>query len=531
MKSLILLRMSDEKALVEVHPKGELAAGPETPAESITSVDTFAGKVQVKWASEAAVSSLGLMPFFIEFLKTSGRFDEWVEQCPLQYSSPNAPQKRDVLGTLLLAVLAGHCRYAHINAIRGDGVNPELLGMRKVVSEDSVRRALLGIPEEAGGKWMKQALKSTYEPLLEEPWALDLDSTVKPLYGHQEDAKLGYNPSKPGRPSHVYHSYLLANLRMVLDVEVQAGNQTAASYAQPELWAFLDGLAEASRPAFLRGDCNWGNERAMQGAEERKLAYVFKLKQTAKVKQLLERLFGKGEWVEAGQSWQGLSTELRLSGWSRTRRVIVLRRPLSPARQEAETRKAKRQKASQMILDLPELTHGGVRYEYAVLVTSLPDEVRAVAQHYRDRGDSENNFDELKNQWAWAGFTTHDRKRCQLVARITALIYNWWNIFMRLGIPDRHAEAVTSRPLALHGIARRTRHSNQTTVEVTSTHAQAGLIAHTLAKVSGFLQRIRATAEQLTQAVRWRLILSAAFQFFLRGKVLGGTPRLTEMTA
>ena len=110
MKSLILLRMSDEKALVEVHPKGELAAGPETPAESITSVDTFAGKVHVKWTPEAAVSSLGLMPFFIEFLKTSGRFDEWVEQCPLQYTSPNAPQKRDVLGTLLLAVRAGHWR-------------------------------------------------------------------------------------------------------------------------------------------------------------------------------------------------------------------------------------------------------------------------------------------------------------------------------------------------------------------------------------------------------------------------------------
>ena len=60
-------------------------------------MDTFGGKIQVKWAPEAAVSSLGLMPFFIEFLKTSGRFDAWVEDCPLQYKSPNAPQKRDVL--------------------------------------------------------------------------------------------------------------------------------------------------------------------------------------------------------------------------------------------------------------------------------------------------------------------------------------------------------------------------------------------------------------------------------------------------
>lgn len=245
--------MSDEKALVEIHPEGERPAAGIQPAGVVTGVDTFAGKIQVKWVPEAAVSSLGLMPFFIEFLKTSGRFDAWVEECPLQYTSPNAPRKRDVLGTILLSVLAGHWRYAHINAIRGDGVNPELLGMTKVASEDSVRRALTGMKEEDSEQWMKRQLKASYEPLLEEPWALDMDSTVKPLYGHQQDARLGYNPSKPGRPSHVYHSYFIANLRLVMEVEVQAGNQTASSFAQPELWDLLDGLGEQSRPAFLRG--------------------------------------------------------------------------------------------------------------------------------------------------------------------------------------------------------------------------------------------------------------------------------------
>jgi hypothetical protein len=116
------------------------------------------------------------------------------------------------------------------------------------------------------------------------------------------------------------------------------------------------------------------------------------------------------------------------------------------------------------------------------------------------------------------------------MARITALIYNWWTIFMRLGIPDKHAEAITSRPLALHGIARQTRHSNQTTVEVTSTHAKAPLIALALSKVSGFLKRIKASAEQLSQADCWHLILSAAFQQFLRGRVLGSPPWPAKVT-
>ncbi|HLJ15946.1 MAG TPA: hypothetical protein VKV15_15720, partial [Bryobacteraceae bacterium] len=66
--------------------------------------------------------------------------------------------------------------------------------------------------------------------------------------------------------------------------------------------------------------------------------------------------------------------------------------------------------------------------------------------------------------------------------------------------------------------------------EVTSTHSKALVIAAALTKVSGFLKRIKATAEQLTQVARWRLILSAAFQYFLRGKVLGSAGRLAEAT-
>src|ERR1035438_3998172 len=230
--------MSDEKELTEVHPMGEREpVGDEAP-ETTLSLDTFGGKIQVKWVPGSAVSALGQMAFFIEFLKASGLFDAWVNDCPLHYTSPNAPSKRDVLGTILLSVLAGHWRYAHISAIRGDGVNPGLLGMTKVASEDSVRRALKGMDAEQSGAWLKKHLKSSYSPLLEEPWGLDMDTTVKPLYGHRQDAKLGYNPGKPGRPPHAYHSSFIASLRiggyhyqsmilrtivstgMVLDVEV-----------------------------------------------------------------------------------------------------------------------------------------------------------------------------------------------------------------------------------------------------------------------------------------------------------------------
>jgi len=182
--------MNNGKALAPAHPEGEVQTARDQPAEAVTSLDTFAGKIHVKWAPEAAVSSLGLMPFFIEFLKTSGLFDKWVEDCPLHYTSGNAPEKRDVLGTLVLSVLAGHWRYAHISAIRADGVNPALLGMSGVASEDSVRRGMKAMDEAASGEWLKGHLKASYEPLLQEPWILDVDTTVKLLYGHQQDAQV-----------------------------------------------------------------------------------------------------------------------------------------------------------------------------------------------------------------------------------------------------------------------------------------------------------------------------------------------------
>ena len=67
-------------------------------------------------------------------------------------------------------------------------------------------------------------------------------------------------------------------------------------------------------------------------------------------------------------------------------------------------------------------------------------------------------------------------------------------------------------------------------MEITSTHAKASQIAEILTKVSGFLKRIKATAEQLTQKERWKLILSAAFRHFLGGKVIGTAGRLADAT-
>ena len=132
----------------------------------------------------------------------------------------------------------------------------------------------------------------------------------------------------------------------------------------------------------------------------------------------------------------------------------------------------------------------------------------------------------MKNQWGWGGFTTHDLARCRLAARMLALVYDWWNIFVRLADPNLHREAITSRPLFLSAVATRTRHARQTTIRVTSSHARARPAARALAAVALFLRGLTQSAEQLTRRQRWRAILSRAFQAFLKGRLLRAPPRL-----
>jgi hypothetical protein len=47
-------------------------------------VDTFGGRIHVEWDPTAAVTPLGQLPFFTDYLQVSGLFDPWVEQCPVQ---------------------------------------------------------------------------------------------------------------------------------------------------------------------------------------------------------------------------------------------------------------------------------------------------------------------------------------------------------------------------------------------------------------------------------------------------------------
>ena len=468
-------------------------------------METPGGLLHIRWDSEARATPNAQLAFFAEFLSTTGVYSSWIESCPLRYaiSSGGDQHKRDVLGTWFLSILAGHRRYAHITALRGDGVSPQILGMDKIVSEDALRRALARMSADQSRDWLRPQLLSSVRAALDTPWILDIDTTVKTLFGKQDGAEVSYNPHKPGRPSHALHTYYVGGLRLVLDVVVCPGKQHAAAHARPGLNDILDSLSPEQLPALVRGDCGFGNEPFIAELEARCQSYLFKLRQTGGVKKLLARQFARKDWTTPGpgdQGWSAVEDTLKLAGWDKSRRVVILRRPAKS--NVALTRKAAE---GQMELLLPD--QDVEVWEYAVLVTSSGYPLESMAQLYRDRADAENGFDELKNQWGWGGFTTQDIERCQTSARAVALIYNWWSWYCRAAKPEARMEAITSRALLLAGVGRATQHAGQTTLHLTPMHAARSTLMLLIANIRAALSHVRRVAEQSPATDRWKTLL------------------------
>ena len=510
----------EQRALVKAIG-GTLAEQSHEAAE--LRVTTPGGRFQVRWDENGSASAMGQLAFFAEFLDVSGLFERWAESCPMAYTSPNAPDVQDILGTWFLSILDGQWRYAHVAGLRGDAVAPQILGMTRILSDESLRRALKHLapsPDKAASDeerarrevqlahstaWMDAALKDSVRQALDTDWILDCDTTVKLLYGHQAGAQIGYNPTKPGRPSHTIHTYWIANVRLVLDAEVQSGITTAAKYSLPRLIGLIKALPKEQRPRLVRGDNAFGNEPVMRELEAISQPYLFKLRQTSGVKQLIERHWSRQDWQDVGQGCQAVETELTLSGWSRARRVVVLRRAVKETL-IAESQASKRTKR-QRKLQFAEPLQPVKLWEYTVLVTNADYDLDAIGQLYRDRADCENGFDELKNQWGWGGYTTQDMERCNLSARAVALIYNWWSWYVRLAHPQTRLEAITSRPLLLAGVARLTQHAGQSRLLLTLTHGASDQIKAMIANVRHGLDTILATAPQLTKPERWSALV------------------------
>ena len=107
--------------------------------------------------------------------------------------------------------------------------------------------------------------KNSVIDALDRNWILDLDTTIKSLYDHQEGAEIGYNPHKPGRSSPALHTYWVGNLRLALDMQLRSGKEYSSGHGKAGLDKLLEELA-ARGPALVRSDSGALRLRTLRGS-------------------------------------------------------------------------------------------------------------------------------------------------------------------------------------------------------------------------------------------------------------------------
>ncbi|MCA3222422.1 MAG: transposase [Burkholderiales bacterium] len=96
----------------------------------------------------------------------------------------------------------------------------------------------------------------------------------------------------------------IGKLRLVLDAALSSDQRHSAGHAKAALARLLDELG-AQAPALVRGDCGYGLEDIIDVCERREQRCLLRLRRSANVKRLLERLFQREDRSRATEASQG----------------------------------------------------------------------------------------------------------------------------------------------------------------------------------------------------------------------------------
>jgi hypothetical protein len=418
--------MNKTTSLERLHPTGEDQGG--------CSLDTLGGLVKVERTDEA-LTPYGGLAAWSAFVGRMGTFERLAERCPVERTSANAAPVREVLHSFAVTALIEGRRFRHVSWVQDDPGVAAVLGLARVRGEDALPRLVRGLSAAEARTWLGTVESELYRALPER-FIGDWDSTVNTRYGQQEGAEVGYNPFKRGRPSHHPLICVAAGTRLCLHMRWRPGKAVSATgwrEAMEQLWQQAE---IRSRLWLNRGDTGFGQEaicawHEVQGAARPK--YLFKLRLTRNVRRAIAKI--------PPEAWRGCptlgteqvaETSLQLEGWSRVRRVVIARtlRPVNSGPQEEFW-----------------ATPGDEASAYVTNLRAEEASAEQVVLLQRKRGDAENVFDEIKNQWGFRGFCSRRGVATEVAARLVWLTYNLWTLFVRLmGLePGQHTEAVRSR--------------------------------------------------------------------------------------
>ena len=360
-----------------------------------------------------------LLRLYFEWIRLREELNEALVSFAKRSNNQIAPV--DVMLSWFYGLALGAERFEHFTRYRRDRLLGELLGIKRFGSPDTLRRLFLrfGYREltEASERLMRFSIARMRPILLGH--TLDLDSTVLCRYGGQEGSLRGYNPNKPGRPSHHPLVAFLAEGRRLLWATLRSGNSGSANGCVEFLKQALTVLPGGHRIGLVRADAGFFEKRLLEYLESQQLPYIIVVRLTAVVRKLVIHPIPATAWRMVARGVEVADLEVSLPNWKAVKRRFVLLRQELAERPEARGRR---------LIDCP-------GYTYRVMVTSVPYAAEVVSRMYGGRADSENRIKELKEDLSLDTFCLKSFDATDAAFRTGCVLYNLLADFRETVLP------------------------------------------------------------------------------------------------
>ena len=370
----------------------------------------------IKFVNKEITPFGGLSLFFKRLEKC--RFDEHLEQSglPVQGSNRGYKPLQLILG-LFAGVWCGASCFGHLDAVRYDTVLCKLLGWERGADHRAYQRYFNKFSQAVNQRVFGRLFSWFFSELVFDNFTLDFDSTVIVREGNQEGAVKGYNPKRPGRPSHHPLLAFISDVRMIANYWLRPGNTSSSTNYIAFLEDTLSRLGN-KRVGLVRMDSGFFAKDILDCLEKKKIHYIVACRFNNRIKYSITH---ERTWVEITDGLEISETTYQANSWEKPRRIVMVR-------QEIEKRPNATDKSIRQ-LALFENENDFGKHRYSCFVTDLELPAKTVYDSYRGRADSENRIKELKYDFSIDDFVTNNFWATEACGNFIVMAYNFMSLF------------------------------------------------------------------------------------------------------
>lgn len=333
-----------------------------------------------------------------------------------------------IIEGFIASIWCGANRFLHTEVTRHDQALSNIFGWQRTPGQDTYKRFFSKFTQASNQRVSDHFYSWVFDNVRFNNFTLDFDSSVITRYGKQEGSRKGYNPHKPGRPSHHPLIAFVSDVKLVANMWLRSGDTGSAN----NFLSFLDTLAKLKNKtvSLVRLDSGFHSKEIFEYLEQRQLEYVI----AARFYQPIQYIISQQQsWLPIDNGIEIAETMYQSPEWAMPRRVVIVRELIK-----------EHPKAPGKTLRLFEHEEVYQQYRYTAYVTNLKLAAAEVWRLYRGRGDAENRIKEVKYDFGFDSFNLKGFYGTEAALMFAMIAYNLMSIFRQFILQGKTQQTLST---------------------------------------------------------------------------------------